>query len=333
MWAAANGHTAVVKVLIGTGMVDYGSNDDDGRTILSYAAQHGSSELVKQALAREGIKANWRDQTGRTALSWAAQNGQTAAIEPLLARNDVDPNFTDNSDRTPLSWASQYGHEPVVRMLLSTNRVYPNLKDINSITPLSWAIRCGQDEIVKLLLGAEGVDASIKHEDDHGLPALPASYRRYEVSKMLPQNKYSKNHSLENGPSPTQSKLSTNNHLRNHFNINKTIGIGSSSRVYLAQLKSDKRAFFAIKVLKKAHIVKTMQIRHTIDQRAILVDVNHTFLAELYRTFQDMRNLYMVMEFVEGGELLTLLRQVKVRALDIFIYAHMSFSGLGFGIN
>ncbi|KAH7244495.1 camp-dependent protein kinase catalytic subunit PkaC1 [Fusarium redolens] len=128
---------------------------------------------------------------------------------------------------------------------------------------------------------------------------------------MLPQNKYSKNHSLENGPSPTQSKLSTNNHLRNHFNINKTIGIGSSSRVYLAQLKSDKRAFFAIKVLKKAHIVKTMQIRRTIDQRAILVDVNHTFLAELYGTFQDMRNLYMVMEFVEGGELLTLLRQVK----------------------
>ncbi|SCV30566.1 related to ankyrin repeat [Fusarium fujikuroi] len=310
MWAAANGHIGVVNMLLGTAMVDYGSNDDDGRTILSYAAQHGSFELVKQALAREGIKANGRDQTGRTALSWAAQTGQTASIELLLSRKEIDPNSTDNSNRTPLSWASQYGHEPVVRMLISTNRVYPNLKDVNGITPLSWAVHCKQDEIVKLLLGTEGVDAGIDPGDNHGLPALPIS-RRHGVSETLPENKYSKSHYFANKGSQKQSLWQKNGHLRDEFNINKTIGLGSGSRVYLAQLKSDTRAFFAIKVLKKAHILKTMQIRHTVDQRAILMDVSHPFLAELYGTFQDTRSLYMVMEFVEGGELFTLLRQVK----------------------
>ncbi|KAG5782522.1 hypothetical protein H9Q73_003823 [Fusarium xylarioides] len=322
MWAAANGHSAVVKVLLGTGMVDYDSNDDDGRTILSYAAQHGSSELIKQALDRVGVKANRRDKTGRNALSWAAQSGQTAAIELLLARNDVDPNSTDNNNRTPLSWASQYGHEPVVRMFLSTKRVHPNIKDINGITPLSWASGYGQDEIVKILLGTEGVDASIKLEDDNGLPVFPTSYRRHDASKMLLKNRYSKNHSFKNVRSLTESKLSGNNHLHSNFNINETIGVGSSSRVFLAQLKSDKRAFFAVKVLKKAHIVKTMQIRHVINQRSVLMDVRHTFLAELYGTFQDTRNLYMVMEFVEGGELLTLLRRVKVRAQNVCVNTH-----------
>lgn len=324
MWAAANGHIGVVNMLLGTAMVDYGSNDDDGRTILSYAAQHGSSELVKQALAREGIKANGRDQTGRTALSWTAQTGQTASIELLLARKEIDPNSTDNSNRTPLSWASQYGHEPVVRMLVSTNRVYPNLKDVNGITPLFWAIHCKQDEIVKFLLGTEGVDASIDPGDNHGLAALPPS-RRHGVSETLTENKYSNSHYLATKGSQKQSLWQKNGHLRDEFNINKTIGLGSSSRVYLAQLKSDTRAFFAIKVLKKAHILKTMQNRHTIDQRAILMDVSYPFLAELYGTFQDTRSLYMVMEFVEGGELFTLLRRVRVRAQKVFIYAPIAF--------
>ncbi|KAF4431022.1 camp-dependent kinase catalytic subunit [Fusarium acutatum] len=311
MWAAANGHIGIVKMLLGTGMVDYGSNDDDGWRILSYAAQHGSSELVKGALARMGIKANRTDQTGRTALSWAAQNGQAANMKLLPARNDVDPNSTDNSNRTPLSWASQYGHEPIVKILVSTNRVYPNLKDNNGITPLFWAIRCKQGDIVKFLLGTEGVDASIDHEDYHGLPALPTNYRRHDVSKMLPENKYIKSHASTKTESQKPSLRLTNSHLRDEFIINKTIGLGSCSRVYLAQLKSDTRALFAVKVLKKAHILKTIQIKHTINQRAILIDVSHPFLAELHGTFQDMRNLYMVIEFVEGGELFTLLRQVK----------------------
>ncbi|EWG50058.1 AGC/PKA protein kinase [Fusarium verticillioides 7600] len=312
MWAAANGHIGIVKLLLGTGMVDYGSNDDDGRTILSYAAQHGSSELIKEALARKGIKANRADQTGRTALSWAAQNGQTANVKLLLARNDVDPNSTDNSNRTALSWAAQYGHAPIVRLLVFTNRVYPNLKDNNGITPLSWALRCNQSEIQNFLLGTEGVDASSDYEDSHGLPSLPTDYKQHDVSKMLPKNKYSNSHaSIETESQKLYIRRLENSHLRDEFIINKTIGLGSCSRVYLAQLRSDKRALFAIKVLKKAHILKTMQIRHTVNQRAILIDVSHPFLAELYGTFQDMRRLYMVMEFVEGGELFTLLRQVK----------------------
>ncbi|KAM5387093.1 hypothetical protein ACJA88_001445 [Fusarium oxysporum] len=62
-------------------------------------------------------------------------------------------------------------------------------------------------------------------------------------------------------------------------------------------------------VLKKAQVVKMKQVEHTNDERRMLADVKHPFLITLWGTFQDPKNLYMVMDFVEGGELFSLLRK------------------------
>jgi len=51
------------------------------------------------------------------------------------------------------------------------------------------------------------------------------------------------------------------------------------------------------------------QVEHTNDERKMLQEVKHPFLVTLWGTFQDSRNLYMVMDFVEGGELFSLLRK------------------------
>src|SRR5271168_868079 len=51
------------------------------------------------------------------------------------------------------------------------------------------------------------------------------------------------------------------------------------------------------------------QVEHTNDERAMLQVVKHPFLVNLWGTFQDSKNLYMVMDFVPGGELFTLLRK------------------------
>lgn len=51
------------------------------------------------------------------------------------------------------------------------------------------------------------------------------------------------------------------------------------------------------------------QVEHTNDERRMLQRVKHPFLVTLWGTFQDSKNLYMVMDFVEGGELFSLLRK------------------------
>ncbi|KAL9058449.1 MAG: hypothetical protein Q9162_001744 [Coniocarpon cinnabarinum] len=92
------------------------------------------------------------------------------------------------------------------------------------------------------------------------------------------------------------------------FDFKRTLGTGSFGRVHLVRSKHNSR-FYAIKVLKKAQVVKMKQVEHTNDERKMLAKVKHPFLITLWGTFIDSKNLYMVMDFVEGGELFSLLRK------------------------
>ena len=98
------------------------------------------------------------------------------------------------------------------------------------------------------------------------------------------------------------------------FQLLRTLGTGSFGRVHLVRSNHNHR-FYAVKVLKKAQVVKLKQVEHTNDERRMLGSVRHPFLVTLWGTFQDSKNLYMVMDFVEGGELFSLLRKSGVRHL------------------
>lgn len=100
------------------------------------------------------------------------------------------------------------------------------------------------------------------------------------------------------------------------FTLQRTLGTGSFGRVHLVQSKHNHR-FYAIKVLKKAQVVKMKQVEHTNDERRMLCRVKHPFLVTLWGTFQDSKNLYMVMDFVEGGELFSLLRKSQVSGVAV----------------
>ena len=58
-----------------------------------------------------------------------------------------------------------------------------------------------------------------------------------------------------------------------------------------------------MKVLKKTEVVRLKQVEHTLSERAILGRVSHPNVVNLLGTFQDAQNLYMIMEYVSGGEL------------------------------
>ncbi|EAU91698.2 AGC/PKA protein kinase [Coprinopsis cinerea okayama7 len=92
------------------------------------------------------------------------------------------------------------------------------------------------------------------------------------------------------------------------FSIQRTLGTGSFGRVHLVRSKHNGR-FYAIKVLNKERIVRMKQIEHTNNEMKMLESVQHPFIINLWGSFQDSSNLYMVMDFVPGGELFTLLRR------------------------
>lgn len=72
------------------------------------------------------------------------------------------------------------------------------------------------------------------------------------------------------------------------------------------------------------------QVEHTNDERKMLCMVKHAFLVTLWGTFQDSYNLYMVMDFVEGGELFSLLRKSQVckSSCDSNLHSRILFSNI-----
>jgi protein kinase A len=68
---------------------------------------------------------------------------------------------------------------------------------------------------------------------------------------------------------------------------------------------------FALKTMKKSAVLRKRQVVHTRQEKELLSQVDHPFIVKLLATFQDEANLYMLMEFVNGGELFSVVRSGK----------------------
>uniref|UniRef100_A0A3B4YZE2 cGMP-dependent protein kinase n=1 Tax=Stegastes partitus TaxID=144197 RepID=A0A3B4YZE2_9TELE len=89
-----------------------------------------------------------------------------------------------------------------------------------------------------------------------------------------------------------------------------TLGMGGFGRVELVKLK-DEDTTFALKCIKKKHIVETRQQEHIYSEKNILQQTNSAFIIKLFRTFRDNKYVYMLLEVCLGGELWTVLRDMS----------------------
>ena len=88
----------------------------------------------------------------------------------------------------------------------------------------------------------------------------------------------------------------------NDFQPLKLVGKGSFGKVILVKYFENNK-IYAMKILKKEDIIKRNQVNHTKTERLILEKLNHPFIAKLKFAFQDEQKLYLVTEFMQGGEL------------------------------
>jgi protein kinase A len=92
--------------------------------------------------------------------------------------------------------------------------------------------------------------------------------------------------------------------------VKQTLGTGSFGRVKLAfSLKENK--YYALKILKKIEIQKLKQVDHILSEISILNMTDHPFIVKMKGITQNEQYLYILLEYVQGGELFTYLRTVQ----------------------
>ncbi|GLT74176.1 hypothetical protein SLA2020_459890 [Shorea laevis] len=100
------------------------------------------------------------------------------------------------------------------------------------------------------------------------------------------------------------------------FEIIKPISRGAFGRVFLAK-KRTTGDLFAIKVLKKADMIRKNAVESILAERDILISVRNPFVVRFFYSFTCRENLYLVMEYLNGGDLYSLLRNLGCLNEDV----------------
>ncbi|KAK0514990.1 hypothetical protein JMJ35_002369 [Cladonia borealis] len=180
------------QVLASTKRSDVDKSDDQGRTVLSWAAARGDSQTVGKLLAC-GADPDKKRTNNRSPLHFAL--GADVSTAEMLLDAKADVNLTDDGDRipmhyvtsgtsslikrmvdlgadigkrsvhgrTPLSLACRYGHAYAVKELLDCGADI-NDRDGNGLAPIAWALRYNHNHTISILLSSP----SLRFEADDG---------------------------------------------------------------------------------------------------------------------------------------------------------------------
>ncbi|KTG02269.1 hypothetical protein cypCar_00013402, partial [Cyprinus carpio] len=110
------------------------------------------------------------------------------------------------------------------------------------------------------------------------------------------------------------------------FELRKVLGQGSFGKVFLVRKTTgpDAGQLYAMKVLKKATLKVRDRVR-TKMERDILVEVNHPFIVKLHYAFQTEGKLYLILDFLRGGDLFTRLsKEVNSEWLPQALHLHLN---------
>lgn len=260
-----------------------------------------------------------------TAQPGSAVSASAPASIPVLEKQQqhmMNPaNAQGSSYATPASTVHDSQNLPSISNLINSSQNDGSANNSSSSTapyPANSSLGHQMSHTTSASPGTDPARLQQQQQQAHPVPAMPSPQQTTDHQQPPPQQQSQPQHHYQQHHhqiSISEPRVTKGKYSLGDFEILRTLGTGSFGRVHLVQSKHNQR-FYAVKVLKKAQVVKMKQVEHTNDERRMLSDVKHPFLITLWGTFQDWKNLYMVMDFVEGGELFSLLRKSGVSPLS-----------------
>lgn len=116
---------------------------------------------------------------------------------------------------------------------------------------------------------------------------------------------------VNSGSSSSPKGLNQKKASLEDFSIISVLGRGTYGKVQLVRNKSSGH-LYALKSMSKQKLAEAGQVDQVLIEKAVLIEINHPFLVSAHFTFQNETKIFMVLDYVPGGELFGRLKEEKV---------------------
>jgi serine/threonine-protein kinase RIM15 len=181
----------------------------------------------------------------------------------------------------------------------SPARAAPSSSPLRIIKPRASIYECLPTPVTSPLLSTGDFSPALEHSFHHRRKSSATSDQVSKSGAPASPRLSGVNPSQQNRAVPPSIK---------DFEIIKPISKGAFGSVYLSKKKST-GDYFAIKVLKKADMIAKNQVTNVRAERAIMmIQGESDFVAKLFWTFASKDYLYLVMEYLNGGDCAALIK-------------------------
>lgn len=265
-------------------------------------------------------------ETPVTSAAWS-QHGQSIA-QSAQAPAQVAPQGLHSPVRAPQQQQQQLQQQQQQQQ--ATNLVPPSTgaRNINppSNTSTHYVHFNRQPHLLPSEIQDRGKAVKLKMENFYTMAvnhAIERNQRRMQMEQKL----------IEEGAGVSEERK--NRHIQNYskkekqflrlrrtklcledFETIKVIGKGAFGEVRLVQ-KKDNGHIYAMKTLLKSEMYKKDQLAHVRAERDVLANSDSPWVVSLFYSFQDSQYLYLIMEYLPGGDLMTMLIRWQIFTEDI----------------
>jgi len=141
-----------------------------------------------------------------------------------------------------------------------------------------------------------------KEGEDHAPPLSASSKENGSTRKLAHTESLAEDQMHDSWNDPMLFSRNDTKATKDDFELMNVIGKGSFGKVMQVRKKDDGK-IYAMKVLRKEAIIARKQVAHTKAEKTILQKIQHPFIVRLHYAFQTKDKLYMILDYINGGEL------------------------------
>lgn len=258
--------------------------------------------------------------------------------------------FTVDESETSVQLEEMFPIREIKRVSPLTPKKYSGLSNYLTkaqLTPNRKTLLSGDNSLQSVSLDSS-FSSSVYECDDDSVEQSPATRRRKRASlvrhdayRQIPTFTWRRESVIHNGQRKVNFVPVEDDGIDHDINLNdlrkhRLLGEGMFGQVWLVSSKSRP---YAVKVQSKFELAEGAKIEFAVREKEVMSRMKHPFIIRLVKAYQDSQFIYLIMDFVKGGELWSLLhpctdnvdtvalpeRQAKFYTLcltDAIVYIH-----------